>query len=46
MLRDKLGIEPNAPLSDDDFAGLPLPKNVWDNERSFGEDAFAGPAES
>ena len=46
MLREKLGIEPDAPLTDDDFTGLPLPKNVWDNERSFGEDSYAGPAES
>ena len=26
------GIEPNGPLSDADFAGLPLPKQVWDDE--------------
>jgi len=45
LLREKLGIEPDGPLMDDDLAGLPLPKNVWDNERSFGEDSFAGPAE-
>lgn len=35
-LRDKLGIEPDAPLSDEDFAGLPMPNQVWDNEKSFG----------
>ena len=45
MLREKLGIEPDGPLADTDFAGLPMPKNVWDNERSFGEAAWAGKAE-
>ena len=45
MLREKLGIEPDQPLTDADFAGLPIPKNVWDNERSFDEAAFAGEAE-
>jgi glutaredoxin len=30
---EKLGIEPADPLSDADFAGLPMPKNVWDNEK-------------
>ena len=46
MLREKLGIEPDGPLTDADFEGLPIPKNVWDNERSFDEAAFAGPAET
>ena len=46
MLREKLGIEPDRPLTDADFAGLPMPKNVWDNERSFDEASFAGPAET
>ena len=31
MLREKLGIEPDGPLVDGDFDGLPMPKNVWDN---------------
>ncbi len=31
-----LGTEPDGPLTDDDFAGLPMPKEVWDNELSFG----------
>ncbi len=31
----KLGIDPDQPLTDADFAGLPMPKEVWDNERSF-----------
>ena len=46
MLREKLGIEPDGPLEDADFAGLPMPKNVWDNERSFGEESYAETAES
>jgi hypothetical protein len=45
MLEEKLGIAPDAPLADADFAGLPMPKNIWDNERSFGEDAYAEVAE-
>ena len=32
---EKLGISPNAPLTEADFAGLPMPKNVWDNEKSW-----------
>ena len=32
---EKLGIEPDTPLTDDDFAGLPMPNNVWDNEMTF-----------
>jgi glutaredoxin len=32
---EKLGITPDGPLTDADFAGLPLPKNVWDNEKSW-----------
>ncbi len=32
---EKLGISPDDPLSDTDFAGLPMPKNIWDNEKSW-----------
>ncbi len=46
MLREKLGIEPDGPLADADFAGLPLPKNIWDNERSFDEKSFSEKAEA
>ena len=46
MLREKLGIEPEKPITDQDLAGLPLPKNVWDNERSFDEESFADQAET
>ena len=42
MLREKLGIEPDQPISDAELAGLPLPKNVWDNERSFDEASYDG----
>jgi hypothetical protein len=46
MLREKLGIEPDSPLQDSDFEGLPLPKNVWDNERSFEEQSYSAAAET
>jgi glutaredoxin len=45
MLREKLGIEPDGPLEDADFEGLPMPKNVWDNERSFDEGSYSEVAE-
>ncbi|HUS53964.1 MAG TPA: glutaredoxin domain-containing protein [Thermohalobaculum sp.] len=45
MLREKLGIEPDRPLVDADFAGLPMPKNIWDNERSFDEASYSEVAE-
>lgn len=32
---EKLGIAPDGPLTDLDFAGLPMPSRVWDNEKSF-----------
>ena len=46
MLREKLGIEPGGALEDADFTGLPLPKNVWDNERSFDEQSYTDTAET
>jgi len=46
MLREKLSIEPDGPLNDSDFDGLPMPKNVWDNERSFGETSYSETAEA
>lgn len=45
MLREKLGIEPDQPLDDSVYDGLPLPKNIWDNERSFDEESFTDKAE-
>ena len=32
---EKLGIAPADPLTDADFAGLPMPNEVWDNELSW-----------
>jgi hypothetical protein len=32
---EKLDITPAEPLGDADFAGLPMPRNVWDNEKSW-----------
>lgn len=32
---EKLGIAPSEPLVDADFAGLPMPEQVWDNEKRF-----------
>ena len=46
MLREKLGIEPDDPLHDTDFVGLPMPKNIWDNERSFDDQSFSDTAET
>ncbi len=46
MLNEKLGIAPDGPLVDADFAGLPVPKNVWDNERSFDEQSYSDTAET
>lgn len=39
LVLTSLGIEPDGPLSDADFAGLPMPKEVWDNELTFDRDA-------
>ena len=40
LVLQTLGLQPDGPLSDADFAGLPMPDNVWDNERAF--DAGSG----
>jgi hypothetical protein len=32
---ETLGIAPSEPLTDADFAGLPMPEQVWDNEKRF-----------
>ena len=44
MLKEKLNIEPNPPLNEKIFEGLPMPKNIWDNERSFSEKSYSGQA--
>jgi hypothetical protein len=46
MMREKLSLEPDGPLNDVDFIGLPIPKNVWDNERSFNEKSYSKTAET
>jgi hypothetical protein len=35
VLSDALGVPPDRPLHDEDFAGLPMPEQVWDNELNF-----------
>ena len=30
LLREDFDTEPDQPMSDDDFAGLPMPEKVWD----------------
>ncbi len=35
LVLDKLGIAPDRPLTDADFAGLPMPNQVWDNEQPW-----------
>jgi len=32
---EKLGIAPERPLTDADLTGLPMPKEVWDNEKRW-----------
>lgn len=36
VLEEKLGIDPDGRVSDSHFAGLPMPREVWDNELKFG----------
>lgn len=35
LVLQKLGIEPDRPLGDEDFAGLPMPREVWDDEKRW-----------
>ncbi len=35
LVLEKLGIAPDRPLTDADFAGLPMPNQVWDNEKTW-----------
>ena len=44
MLKEKLNLVPNEPIEDEVFQGLPMPKNIWDNERSFSEGSYSGQA--
>ena len=43
-VEEKLNIEPKPPLDNTIFHGLPMPKNIWDNERSFSEKSYSGQA--
>ena len=44
LLKEKLSINPKKSLDETIFAGLPMPKNIWDNERSFSEGSYSGKA--
>ena len=35
LVLEKLGIMPKGKLANADFAGLPMPKNVWDDEKRW-----------
>lgn len=35
LVLEKLGVQPNDALGDSAFAGLPMPKNIWDNEKDW-----------
>jgi len=35
LVLDKLGIAPAQPMTDTDFAGLPMPETVWDDEKRW-----------
>ena len=35
LVLEKLDIAPDDPLTDDAFAGLPMPRKVWDNETAW-----------
>lgn len=35
LVLEKCGIAPDIPLTDPDFAGLPMPENIWDNEKRW-----------
>ena len=35
LVLETIGIEPNRPLQSSDFSGLPMPRNIWDNEKDW-----------
>ncbi len=35
LVVESLGFDPDRPLTDADFAGLPMPNEIWDNEKTF-----------
>ena len=32
---EKLGVTPAQTLTEADFSGLPMPRNIWDNEKTW-----------
>ncbi|MDC1067345.1 DinB family protein, partial [Alphaproteobacteria bacterium] len=42
LLKEKLNITPKFALNESLFSGLPMPSNIWDNERSFSENSYDG----
>ena len=42
LLKEKLNIIPKVALNESLFKGLPMPSNIWDNERSFSESSYDG----
>ena len=44
LLKEKLSISPKKTLDETIFEGLPMPKNIWDNEKSFSEGSYSGKA--
>ena len=42
LLKEKLSIISKVALNESLFAGLPMPSNIWDNERSFSESSYDG----
>lgn len=35
LVLEKLGVEPDGKVTEADFAGLPMPRNVWDDEKRW-----------
>ena len=35
LVLEKLGVAPDGPLQDADFAGLPMPREIWDNDKRW-----------
>lgn len=35
LVLEKLGVTPDQPMTDADFAGLPMPENVYDNDKRW-----------
>ena len=35
LILESIGIKPDQPLDIADFRGLPIPKEIWDNEKTW-----------